>query len=366
MTDPGPPRDGGENAAFRAAFSFQRSLAALAVAGVGAIICVYLKTPLPWLIGPLVAVAIVSMAQGKLEEPPLARQAGQWAIGVALGLYFSPEVVREIVRLSPWIAAAVIFSIVLGWLGAWLLSKATAVDPATSFFAMAIGGASEMAAQAQRHGGRVDKVAASHALRIMLVVLIVPFLFNSMNVHGLDPYTPLAKTFSWGGLAVLVAVTAGAAAVMERIDSPNSWMIGPLLAAAIVTATGNSFSSFPAAIVNAGQLLIGVSLGARFTPEFFRAAPRFLSMVAAISLLYMLLAGAFSALLARGSGLPWPTAAIATTPGGIGEMALTAQALQLGVPIVAAFHTIRLLALLLVVGAMYRCWRRLMEPDAHR
>ena len=360
MSDLDPSR----NAAPRAAFSFWRAVAAIAVAIAGALTCAYLKTPLPWLIGPLVAVAIVSMAHGKIAAPPLALEAGQWAIGVALGLYFSPDVVREIVRLSPWIAVAVIFSIVLGWLGCWLLTKAVGADAPTSFFAMAIGGAPEMAAQAQRNGGQVDRVAASHALRIMLVVLIVPFAFNAMKVHGLDPYAPLAKTFSWTGFVVLIAITAGAAAVMQRVRSPNSWMIGPLLASALITATGHSFSSFPAVIVNAGQLLIGISLGSRFTPEFFRAAPRFLSAVAAISLLYMLLAAGFAALLARGSGLPWPTATIATTPGGIGEMALTAQALQLGVPIVTAFHTIRLLALLLTVGAMYRYWQKWMVRRA--
>ena len=352
------------SAALRAAFSFWRAVAAVAVALTGALVCVYLETPLPWLIGPLISVAAVSMANAKIAEPPLAREAGQWAIGVALGLYFSPDVVREIVRLSPWIGLAVIFSIVLGWLGAWLLAKAVRADAPTAFFAMAIGGAPEMAAQAQRNGGQVDRVAASHALRIMMVVLIVPFAFNAMDVHGLDPYTPLAKTFSWTGFVVLVAITAGAAAVMERFRSPNSWMIGPLLAAALVTATGHSFSSLPAVVVNAGQLLIGISLGSRFTPEFFRAAPRFLSAVALISLVYMLLAAAFGTLLARGSGLPWPTATIATTPGGIGEMALTAQALELGVPIVTAFHTIRLLALLLTVGAMYRYWQKWMGRRA--
>lgn len=353
------------NAAPSAAFSFLRSASALVVALVGAIVCVYLGTPLPWLIGPLIAVAAVCMANGKVQEPPLARAGGQWAIGVALGLYFSPDVVREIARLSPWIALAVMFSIVLGWLGGWLLTKTIGTDAPTSFFAMAIGGASEMAAQAHRHGGQVDKVAASHALRIMLVVLIVPFLFNALNVHGLDPYTPLAKTFSWLGFAVLASITAGAAAAMERLKSPNSWMIGPLLAAALITATGNSFSSLPLVVVNAGQLLIGVSLGSRFTPEFFRAAPRFLAAVAAISLFYMVLAAAFSVALARVSGLPWPTAAIATTPGGIGEMALTAQALQLGVPIVTAFHTIRLLALLLTVGATYRLWQQWVKRRAN-
>ncbi|MGZ8994744.1 MAG: AbrB family transcriptional regulator, partial [Burkholderiaceae bacterium] len=212
------------SAAPHAASSFWRALAAIAVALTGALVCVYLATPLPWLIGPLVAVAAVSMANGKIVEPPLAREAGQWAIGVALGLYFSPDVGREIVRLSPWIALAVIFSIVLGWLGGWLLARAVRVDAPTAFFAMAIGGAPEMAAQAQRNGGQVDKVAASHALRIMMVVLIVPFAFNAMDAHGLHPYTPLAKTFSWTGFIVLVAITAGAAAVMERFRSPNSWM----------------------------------------------------------------------------------------------------------------------------------------------
>ena len=356
--------DPSQNAAHRAAFSFWRVFAAVAVALVGALVCVYLRAPLPWLIGPLIAVAAVSMADAKIAEPPFSREAGQWAIGVALGLYFSPDVVREIVRLGPWIILSVLFSIVLGWFGGWLLAKAVRADAPTAFFAMAIGGAPEMAAQAQRNGGQVDKVAASHALRVMLVVLIVPLALNAMNVHGTDSYTPLASTLSWTGLVVLVAVTAGAAAVMDRLRSPNAWMIGPLLAAALITASGHSFSSFPAPIVNAGQLLIGISLGTRFTPEFFGAAPRFLSAVSAISLLYMLLAAAFAALLARGSGLPWATATIATTPGGIGEMALTAQALQLGVPIVAAFHTIRLLALVLTIGAMYRVWQKWMAARA--
>jgi membrane AbrB-like protein len=331
----------------------------LAVALAGALACVWIATPLPWLIGPLVATALVCMLHVGLESPPAARHLGQWAIGVALGLYFSPEVVREIIRLAPWVALAIVFAMALGWLGAWLLARGTGCDVPTAFFAMAIGGASEMATQAERHGGAVDRVAAAHSLRIMLVVLIVPFAFNAFDIHGLDPYTPLAREFSWTGFAVLVAVTAGAAIAMERMGSPNSWMIGPLLAAALVTATGHTFSSLPAVVVNGGQLLIGVALGTRFTPEFFRAAPRFLAAVAAITMLYLALAAAFGLLVAQGSGLQWSTAVIATTPGGIGEMALTAQALKLGVPIVTAFHALRMAVVVVTVGAVYRMWHRL-------
>jgi hypothetical protein len=330
----------------------------LLVAMAGALVCVLVHAPLPWLIGPLVAVALASMLQARLAPPPAARQLGQWAIGVALGLYFTPDVVREVVRLAPWLAAAVLFAIALGWLGSLALVRATDVDDTTALFAMAIGGASEMAAQALRHGGRVDRVAAAHSLRIMLVVLIVPLLFAGLGVQGLDPYEPAARSFDLVGFAVLAAVTLGAAAAMERFGSPNSWMIGPLLAAAIITATGHTFSALPVAVVNAGQLLIGISLGIHFTPEFFRAAPRFLAVVTLITLGYLMAGAAFGAALARGAGLQWPTAVIATTPGGIGEMALTAKALKLGVPIVTAFHAIRMAAVVLSAGGLYLLWQR--------
>jgi membrane AbrB-like protein len=339
-------------------------LRSLAVAVVGALVCAWLRTPLPWLIGPLVAVALASMLHGRLESPPAGRHIGQWIIGVALGLYFSPDVVREVGRLWAWVALAVVFALALGVLGSWMLSKMVATDSPTSFFGMAIGGASEMAVLAERHGGQVERVAAAHSLRIMLVVLIVPLLLNAFDIHGLDPYVPSAREFSWGGFALLTAVTGGAALAMVRLGSPNSWMIGPLLAAAVVTALGVTWSSLPSPVVNAGQLLIGIGLGTRFTPEFFESAPRFLGAVAAVTLVYLAVAAAFGWLLSLGSGLHWSTAIVATTPGGIGEMALTAQALRLGVPIVTAFHAIRMAAVVLTVGTTYRSWLRWKGENA--
>ena len=51
------------------------------------------------------------------------------------------------------------------------------------------------------------------------------------------------------------------------------------------------------------------------------------------------------------------TAILATTPGGIGEMAITAKLLKLGAPIVTAFHSIRMAALVMIIGAVYRIAR---------
>lgn len=334
-----------------------RAAATLACAVVGALAAVWLRVPLPWFTGPLLAVAGARMAGIDLPAPPHARNLGQWIIGAALGLYFTPDVTREIARLAPWIACNVAFALLLGGAGAWVLRRLTGESVATSFFAMAIGGASEMATQAERYGARIDRVAAAHSLRILTVALIVPFALQASGAHGADAYAPAAREFSAVGFVALTAVTGGGAIVLARLNAPNAWMIGPLLVAAAITANGRTFSALPAPVVDAGQLLIGVALGARFSREFFRAAPRYLAAVALITLGYLAAAALFGWVLASAIGMTTATAVLATTPGGIGEMAITAQVLQLGAPIVSAFHAIRLAAVVLSIGALYRALR---------
>jgi len=330
----------------------------------GALAATGLKLPLPWFTGPLMAVAVANMAGGRLAPLPHARDAGQWIIGTVLGLYFTPEVVREVLHLAPWIGASTLFMIVLGLAGALLLRRLTAESGTTSFFAMPIGGASEMAAQAERYAARVDRVAAAHSLRIMLVALLVPFALQGWGVQGSDPYDAAVRQFDPVGFVVLAALTGGGAIVLLRLRAPNVFMIGPLLVAAALTAGGITLSGMPTAVANAGQWLIGVALGVRFTPEFFRAAPRYLAAVALVTLLYLGVSALFGLWLAKPAGLAAATAVLATTPGGIGEMAITAKVLKLGAPIVTAFHSIRMVIVVLTIGPLYRVTRALAARRA--
>jgi len=169
----------------RVLFSAYASFKTVAIALLGAALALWIRLPLPWFTGPLIMVAVFNMSRVRLASVPHAREAGQWIIGLALGLYFTAEVVGLIVRLAPWIAVAVLFSVVLGLGGAWALKRLSGESTTTCFFAAAIGGAAEMATQAERHGGRVDRVAAAHSLRIMLVALIVPFVFAVVGCSGL-------------------------------------------------------------------------------------------------------------------------------------------------------------------------------------
>jgi uncharacterized protein len=317
-------------------------------------LCEQLGTPLPWMIGPLFATAAARMSGINLRTPMQARAAGQWAIGTALGLYFTPTALKVLASYSGFIAAGVLFALALGALGGWVLHKLSGIDQTTAFFAMAVGGASEMANQGERHGAAVDRVAAAHSLRIMMVVAIIPFCFKFSGVHGVDVFVPSARVVHYDGLALLVLLTSACALLLQRMNSPNAWVIGPLLAAITVTALGWNPSALPESMVHLGQLLIGISLGTRFTPEFLHTAPRFLLSVALSGALALILAAGFGYGLAAASGIHPATAILATAPGGIAEMSLTAKTLQLGVPIVTAFHVARMAALVMTIGPLFR------------
>lgn len=339
----------------------RRFLPALLLAVCAARLCVWFDVPLPWMIGPLFATAIACMLDVPLGAPVQAREAGQWAIGTTLGLYFSAPVMAVLATYSGWIALAVCFALALGWLGGLLLQRVAGADRGTAFFAMAVGSASEMAVQAERHGVRVDHVAAAHSLRIMLVVGIFPFALRAWSGHGLargsDAFTPFVADVHVAGLLILIALTAAGSLLLKRWRIPNAWVIGSLLVALALTAGGVHLSRLPEWMVRTGQLLIGVSLGTRFTPAFVRTAPRYLACVAGCALAMMALGAAFGIGVAALAGIHPGTMVLATSPGGLAEMALTARVLHLGVPVVTAFHVARMFAVVLLIGPLYR-WSR--------
>ena len=334
-------------------------LLALAAAG----LCVFLGPPLPWMIGPLLATAVVSMLGGATQSWTPLRNIGQWTIGCALGLYFTPQVVALVAGLWWAIALNIIWAIGLGLgFGAWLHRvhygpgrfHVKGLSRITTYFAAPIGAASEMTMMAERHGAQTDLVASAHSLRVLLVTLIIPFGFQWAGLHGLDAALPGARVVEWPGLALLALLTGIGCWAMVKLDRTNPWFIGALLVSLLLTASGITLSAIPPAMSNAAQLVIGISLGVRFTRGFVHMAPRWLGSVALATVAMIVLCAAFAWGLAQFTHLHWATLLLGTSPGGIAEMSITAKVLQLGVPVVTAFHVTRLAAVLLLAEPMYR------------
>ncbi len=326
----------------------------LIVALLAALAARSLSMPLPWMLGPLFATAALGIAGAPLAASNRLRNTGQFVIGVALGLYFTPAVVVLIGRLAPVIALGVAWALLLGWCFYRFLLATNGGHPASAFFAAAIGGASEMAVLAERHGGQVDRVAAAHSLRVLMVVSIIPFGLQWSGLHGLDATPPALAQVNPGGLALLGAACGLGVAVLRAAGLPNPFVLGALLVTLLFTAADVQLSGLPPWASPMAQLFIGVSLGTRFTPEFVHAAPRWLGAVAAGTLAMIVVSAAAAWALSFVVRQHPATLLLATAPGGIAEMAITAKVLQLGVPVVTAFQVVRYVAVLTLTAPLYR------------
>ena len=218
-----------------------------------------------------------------------------------------------------------------------------------------------MSVLGERFGARVDEVAAAQSLRMMLVVVVIPWIFALLKLHGSDTFRLGTTEVHLPGLMLLLAATLVGGWVLQRARVANAFVLGALAVAIPLTVAEVNLSSVPRGLTNLAQLLLGCALGSRFERSFLRRAPRFVGAVVVSVGAAMLLSALFGLALAAMMGLHPATLVLATAPGGIAEMSITAKVLDLGVPVVTAFHVARVVLLLTCTAPLFGWLRHRLQ-----
>jgi uncharacterized protein len=352
------PASQSQNRAVEKSTRSLRVAGALAACLAGGFLCAWLATPLPWMIGPLLTMALLQLSGARLEAPPYGREAGQIVVGVTLGLYFTPPVVREVATYGVWFLALGVLVMAAGAVCAGVIARLARVDRATAWFSSMPGGAADMAVLAEKHGALADRVALANSMRMMFVVTVVPIGITLSGFSGADDYRPIVIPFDARGFAGLVAVGFLVAVTARKLKVPNAFMIAPLLATIGITVGGVTLSSVPTVVTNGAQLLLACSLGATFQRSFLREAPRFVAALLPAGALMLLLCGIIGAALSWASGVYLGATLLSAAPGGIAEMSITAKVLKIGVPFVTAAHVIRYLVVILLAQPLFHLYNR--------
>ena len=114
------------------AYFYQVALTLL-VAVAAALLCQWLRTPIPWMIGPLLATAFLSVGGVPTRSSGYLRNTGQWVIGAALGLYFTADVGQLVLSLWWAILLGIAWALAMGFsFGLWLHSRNAANMPELS------------------------------------------------------------------------------------------------------------------------------------------------------------------------------------------------------------------------------------------
>ncbi|HID9974559.1 TPA: AbrB family transcriptional regulator, partial [Pseudomonas aeruginosa] len=175
---------------------------------------------------------------------------------------------------------------------------------------------------------------------------------------GGQPGPHQAAPVDWHWLALLFPAGALVALGWQKLRQPNPWLLGPLLLAAGVSLGFDLHIGLPAGSSGVGQWLIGSALGCHFNRSFFRSAPAFVSRTLVCTLWMMFAAALAAELLGWLTTLDHQSLMLGMMPGGIAELSLTAEALQLSVPLVTALQVLRLLLVLFLAEPCFRYWRK--------
>jgi len=222
-----------------------------------------------------------------------------------------------------------------------VLQKLANVDGPTAIYSVALGASAEMSVQAQRAGADGAVVASAHAVRIMMVTSTASYIAWASGA------TPIMPTPGIGVLSLPISIGLLAAATLtgwcfQKLRTPNPWVLGALLVAAI-GANQEITGRLPDLGLIAAQIVIGWGLGQHINRAFFTRAPRTLASVAAVTLGILAVCMVAAWFISKGAEVAVMTAFLSMAPGGMTEMGVLSKAFGLGAPIVTAFHLTRIL-----------------------
>jgi membrane AbrB-like protein len=144
------------------------------------------RLPVAALLGPMILAAVVDLGGlvHGLEVPPFVQSAAFLAIGLQVGISFTPESLRRIGRALPLALAAIAVLIVASaGLGA-VLSAATGASALDGYLATTPGGLYAVLATATDSGADATFVLSVQMLRLFVMLLTAPLVARVLRRWG--------------------------------------------------------------------------------------------------------------------------------------------------------------------------------------
>ena len=332
---------------------------------IGGAVFAYFRLPLAWMIGAMFVNTAASMMGWDVKVPRQLRALMIVVLGVLLGSSFTPDLPGRV--MSWWPTLLALFAYV--GIGTGLLfvyfTRFCGYDTATAYFASSPGGLNEMVTAGGAMGGDERLIALTHACRVLLVVMAIPFYFRFFG--GYTPPESMLPAIgggeiSLGDAGILVVCGVVGVVVARLLRLPAYAMLGPMILIAVAHLSGLSEAKPPALLVAIAQVVLGCAIGARFAGTSARLVRDAMLMSVVATLALMAITVVFSLTLGRATGLSTDDVLLAFSPGGLAEMSLVAIALHSDAAFVATHHIARILIVITCAPLVFKL-TRLRRPS---
>lgn len=326
-----------------------------------------LHIPVPWMLGPLAAVAVSNSVLGparRLRWPLPMRNGGLIVLGYMMGISFTIDTARQILAQFPFMLTSTIVLILFSLLLAYVVSRQTGINLPTSLLGNIPGGLTQMVVLCDEVAGTdVSLVTLLQTFRFLAAIIIVPFLAYH-TAAGIGPIVPVDTTpapvvcqAAWWQLAAVSAAVLLSTWLAVRRELPTPYLLGPLVGATLAVLAGLPGLPLPRPLMYAAQVCVGTYMGSTIDlTGLLRQKRTFLPYIVASGVCIVAFSLTLAYFLAYFHSIPTGTAFLSTAPGGLAEMGATALTLNVDISLVAAYQMFRLLFILFVVPPVLKYW----------
>nr|WP_300310713.1 AbrB family transcriptional regulator [Halomonas sp.] len=305
--------------------------------------------PLPFMIGPMMLSATLYVS-GLVTTPVSAktRPLGQMIIASTVGMAFTSDALAIVMTMAPVIVGLTFLTSMNAVGVSVLLRRFTGLDYPTALLATMPTSPVEAVVIAEKFGLNLGLVVLSQTIRIASVVVLIPIALYLADGWPGDPARGLASAYVFDlGSVALLAISALAGGLLFKIlRLPNPYFFGALLSSAVVSSSGLQVAPYPYLVLAGAQVVLGTWLGSVFTKDLFFGGGKLTLALIVSMLCFILFTSATAIVFAELIGQPWETMVLSAAPGGVTEMALTAQFLGYDVAIITSFQVVRICILM--------------------
>jgi hypothetical protein len=332
-----------------------RSVITLSIGVVGGSIATLASLPLAWMLGPLFMVLAATLYGVKAGVDKRLHRSSIAMLGLFIGNRIDLADLSQMVEWYPSILAMLAYMVLMLVGGTWLFSI-SGMSRLSAVFCSFPGSMNGAVVLAERLGADIRWIALTHAMRLVMVVASAALMASYMAG---DIAVGQGNSVSWKDLTLLVLAPAcWWLGKLLRLPIPE--FLGPILVGAAMSSLGHGVVLPDIALILT-FLVLGSSVGSRFANTSWSrivSVGRYGVLFGAYA---VIMAVAFAWLIATMTDLTFKAALLALLPGGVGEMAVIAVALDIDPVYVVSHHVLWLLLLIVMAPLIISLGRRITQ-----
>lgn len=302
-----------------------------------------LHLPLPWMIGPLFFFTLLSTSGIKFYFPMRLKEP----VFALVGIYLGSSIAQGGSLFDPiWIHTFLImvfFTVFATFAGFIYFNKIAHYGQKEAFLSALPGALAFISSYIIENNLPPARIILAQSIRVLLVIGLAPFVYQWITGSHPNAINELPK-FDTGilwlwDLAILVLLSIPMIWVWLKLNAPNSWFLGGMIASMMAYLTGVTDQQLPTWILKLLLVMIGTMIGLRFADTSFRNLLKYAFHgfnATVILLIITFLVSYVSAVLLDTDIIQ---IFLAFAPGGVHEMAIIAFSYSIS-PIFVTFHHI--------------------------